>query len=213
MAEPWSNDFAALAERSRAGLPTLDAARAALSTRSQEKSPMRFFKSHPALAALIAIAVLGAASGAAYAVVREVWVTVDPAQSAPEIEHSVQSQLDQQGVPAVVYADKSDDGKLMVAIKSQGEGEGEGSDLHVNIAGLPEGGTRRTLSIEGQLDDTAGMALAQLASSPEMIAVLKADYPSDDALAAAIRQVLVAHGFTNLDVRVEGDEIRIIVKS
>lgn len=211
MAEPWSNDFAALAERSRAGLPTLDATRAALSTRSQETSRMRFFKNHPALAALIALAVLGAASGAAYAVVREVWVTVDPSQSAPEIEHSVQSQLDQQGVPALVYADKSDDGKLMIAIKSQGEGAG--SDLHVNLAGLPDGGTRRTLSIEGELDDAAGMALAQVTSSPEMIAVLKADYPSDDALAAAIRQVLVAHGFTNLDVHVDGDEIHIIVKS
>lgn len=94
----------------------------------------------------------------------------------------------------------------------ESHGEGAGTDLHVNLAGLPDGGTRRTPSIEGELDDTAGMALAQVTSSPEVIAVLEADYPSDDALAAAIRQVLVAHGFTNLDVRVAGDEIHIVVK-
>ena len=43
---------------------------------------MRFFKSHPALAALVAVALLALVGGAAYAVVREVFITIDPDKPA-----------------------------------------------------------------------------------------------------------------------------------
>jgi hypothetical protein len=206
VAEPWSNDFAALAERTQQQLRAPAATRASLSTRTQETPKMsRFMKSHPALTAVIALAVLGAASGAAYAVVREVWVNVDSSESAPEIEQDVTTQLQQQGVTATVQADKSDDG-LRVAIKTLGhEGSDPNPDLHIHVNGEPATGKRLQLQIDGELEDTDGAALAEAASCSEMIAVLKADYPNTDALAAAITKVLADHGFPNATVRVGGD--------
>src|SRR5690242_13103099 len=87
VAEPWSSDFAALAERSRHGLRPL----AAFSEPKETK--MRFFKSHPALAAVVTLLVLGLVSGAAYAVVREAWISIDPDKSAPEIQQDIEDQL------------------------------------------------------------------------------------------------------------------------
>jgi len=113
VAEPWSNDFAALDEHTRDQLRSLEATRAVLSTHTQE-TKMRFFKTHPALAALVALAVLTLVGGAAYAVVREVFVTIDPDKSGRRDRERRPHQLEAAGVPATVHAEKSDDGKLKV---------------------------------------------------------------------------------------------------
>lgn len=210
MAEPWTDDFAALEARSRHGLRSLDATRASLSTRPQE-TKMRFFKSHPALSALLALAILGAASGAAYAVVREVWVDVDPTKSAPEIEQDVTTQLQQQGVNATVHADKTD-GKLLVAIKSDDK---VGSDVELKFRGVVAEGQRRAMRLEGDVDDATRETIDDLVTSPEMLAVLAADYqdPNDGTLAAGIRKVLADHGITNVDIKIDDDGIHVIVQA
>ena len=111
MAEPWSNDFQALEAHTRQGLPRL------LPPPPQE-TKMRYFKSHPALAALVMLLLLGLVGGAAYAVVREVFITIDPDKPADQIEKDVHDQLEAAGVPATVHAEKVDDGKLKIRIGS-----------------------------------------------------------------------------------------------
>src|SRR5262249_21782596 len=130
VADPWSSDLSALGDHTRRDLRSLDATRAALAA-SQEKTKMRFFKAHPALSALLALAVLAVAAPLAYAVVREVWVRIDPDKPAPEIERDIQSQLEAAGVPATVHADKTDDGKLRLAIKATSHDPNSEADIHV----------------------------------------------------------------------------------
>jgi hypothetical protein len=208
VAEPWSNDFAALAQRSRHGLRPLGS----FSTHPKE-TKMRFFKSHPALAALAMLLVLGLVGGAAYAVVREVWVSIDSTKSAPEIENDVNAQLQQQGVPATAHADKTDDGQLTVNIHATDPNAG--SEMHFTVNGEPvqAGSLSVRIYAEGNFDATALQTLDGITSAPDMVAVLDADYPNDAALAAAIVKVFADHGFAHVDVHPNGDEIDVTVRA
>ena len=216
MAEPWTDDFAALETRSRHGLRSLDATRASLSNRPQE-TQMRFFKSHPALSALLAFLILGAVSGAAYAVVREVWVTVDADQSPDQIEHDVTDQLQQQGVAATVHADKEDNGNLRVLIAQTGSGSADlESGLHVEVKNRPAGEQRRrSMRFELKCTDCGidPSALADTMSGPDMQAVLTGEFANDDDLAAAVKKVLAAHGFANAKITVTDGDILVTVDS
>jgi hypothetical protein len=204
VADPWSSDFAALGERTRHRLP-------ALSSLSQpQETKMRFFKTHPALAALTALVVLAALSGAAYAVVRELWVSIDTDKSAPEIERDVGKQLEAAGVTGTVHAEKSDDGK-QTTVEIHSMDPNMGSGLHIAVGGRPAETCEHSMRLEvtAELDPAAMQALHDAASSPEMIAVLKGDYPSDDDRAAAIEQILADRGFHGVEVHVDGGAVTV----
>lgn len=212
MADPWNDDLAALGEHTRHGLRSLAATRASLSIPEQE-TKMRFFKSHPALAALIALAVLGLAAPIAYAVVREVWVQVDADQPAPQIEQSIHDQLQSQGVNATVHADKTD-GDLRVQIRSTDPGAG--SDIHVNLSNLPPNAERREVGVRVhcELDDAQQQRLQDTLASQDLRDLIEnppGSDESDDELADRITAALAAHGFTHVTVKVHGATTEITV--
>lgn len=216
MAEPWSSDFAALAERSRDGLQPL----AAFSQPKEIK--MRFFKSHPALAAAISLLVLGLVSGAAYAVVREVWVSVDPDMSAPEIEHDIQDQLQVQGVPANVQVEKDKDGHLR-KLKIIANGDQAGSDLenlHLDVGGKPAQmmhgeGSRRAMKLEVRchLDDAQIQRLEAALKNPRWLAAFDEHPPGDVGFTTAIANVLRDAGFRETEITVDADTIGVVIKA
>jgi hypothetical protein len=216
VAEPWSRDFDALAERSREHLRSLEATRASLSTRSQE-TKMRFFKSHPALTALAAVAMLALVSGAAYAVVREVFVTIDPDKPAPEIEQDIHQQLESAGVPSTVHVDKSDDGQLKVRIGTTDRDVSSDLQVHVNgVNGAPSESRSLRMELEEtcQLDEAQNAALEATASSPAIIALVTDRGDKSDAdLAPAISQVFHDAGFLDVDVSVADGTVKITVKA
>ena len=216
MAEPWSNDFDALAAQSRRGLRSLDATRAHLSTPQETK--MRFFKSHPALAALFVFLALGLVSGAAYAVVHEVWISIDSHESAPQIEQDVRDQLAAQGVAGQVTAEKSGDGKLKVSIMQTGSDGSDVPDLHLEVNGQEADYPKHGLRIEtrADLDAAQQQRLTDAASSPEMVALLEAcgsgsGAGSDGDRAAAIAKVLADHGFHDAQVQVTGGSVQVTI--
>lgn len=212
MAEPWSSDFAALAERSQHGVRPL----AAFSQPKETK--MRFFKSHPALAAVVTLLVLGLVSGAAYAVVREVWVYVDPDKSAPELQQDLQEQLEDQGVHAKVSVDKPAEGKMQVRIMSTGSA---GSDvdlekLHVHVAGHEddEQQTFRGIRFEVRCGLTEEqMSITQRVVTGDRFIDMLQKHASNDEIARAIKDELAAKGFHDVEVKVDADGIDVIVKS
>ena len=200
MAEPWTNDLAALGEHTRRQLRPL--------SMPQETTKMRFFKTHPALAALAAVALLIALGGAAYAVVREVWISIDSDKPADQIQKDVEQQLVAAGVPATVKAEKSDDGKLKVSIQSTDITAEQGLHIAVNgkAAETHDRMMRLQLACEGKPDPGATQALAEVASGKDMLDVLENQVMSDAELAAAITKVFAAHGY-KADVSVGDDGI------
>ncbi len=213
MADPWSSDLAALGEHSRRNLRTLDATRAALAQHPQE-TKMRFFKSHPALAALIALAVLAVAAPIAYAVVREVWVSIDPDKPAAEIEKDVQGQLEAAGVHGTVHAEKSD-GQLKVSIQHVGSNAGDiGSALHIHVAGKEAvGQVQRMVRFEMacELTPEQMQQLTDVMSGPDMVGVLAKDFASDYDRKTAIAGVLAAHGFKRAEITVDAESVQVKV--
>jgi len=213
VAEPWSNDFAALAERSQHQLRSPDATRTALSTRAKE-TKMRLFTTHPALAALVALLALSLVGGVAYAVVREVFITIDPDKPADEIENDVHNQLEAAGVPATVHADKLDDGKLKIRIGTTDPSVG--SDVKINVNGHtgPEHSLRLALQVKCKLTDEQHEALTTAASGPEIIelAVYRGE-KTDDEIAAAVKTIFGDAGFKDVDVAVTDSSLTVTVKS
>jgi hypothetical protein len=212
VAEPWADDLAALGEHTRRQLRSLDATRASLSARTKE-TKMRFFKTHPALAALIVLVSLGLFAPLAYAVVQRVWLTVDSNKSAPEIENDVRQQLDKAGVNAQVHAEKSDDGgrqQLSVSVWS----EDPNADIDMHVTGSDDEHTisnRRQISIEADFELTPDQSSALHAAVKA--GVTATDSTDSDALAARIRDALAAAGFHDVDVTVAGENVTITVKS
>ena len=214
MADPWSSDLAALGECSRRNLRTLEATRAALAERPQEIPKMRFFKSHPALAALIALAVLAVAAPIAYAVVREVWISIDPDKPAPEIEKDITTQLEAAGMPGTVHAEKSDDGRLKVSIMHSGmKPEDIGSAVHISVTGetgeKPQHMVR--LEVGCALEKAQFDQLTDVLSSDDMVDALKNEDLSDADRAAAIKTVLAAHGFKSVEITTDDEGIHVKV--
>lgn len=212
MADPWSDDLAALGEHTRHQLRSLDATRTALS-RSQE-TKMRLFKTHPALAAILAVLVLALFGGAAYAVVREVFITIDPDKPADQIQQDINDQLQRAGVPATAQAEKDGD-RLKVRIRST---DPNADEVKINVAGRgdpgEQHGLRLRLEVHCELTDAQREALQAAASSERVIDLVVDRGDNTDAdVAAAVKQILADAGFTDTDVAVTSGELAITIKS
>jgi len=156
---------------------------------------------------------LGLVGGAAYAVVREVFITIDPDKPADQIEKDVHDQLEAAGVPATVHAEKVDDGKLKIRIGSVGKDVG--SDLKINVNGLPGGeqhGLRLELKVNDKLSDAQHEQLTEIASGPGIIdLVVDRGDKTDADIAAAVKKIFADGGF-DVDVAVNGETLSITVK-
>lgn len=203
MADPWSSDFAALGEHSRQALRSLQATRASL----PKESKMRFHKAHPALAALIALLVIGVTAPLAYAFVRHVFVTVDPDKPTDQIQQDVTDQLHAAGVEANVKAEKADDNELKLTIQTSDENLG--SDLHVNVGGNTVAAQQgRGIRIECHECDASAQTLASQAVTGGDVL----DHIDDDAaIGPALDKALTDKGFTNVQVTVAPDMITVAV--
>jgi len=170
---------------------------------------MRFHKAHPALAALIALLVIGVTAPLAYAFVRHVLVTVDPDKPADQIEKDVTDQLHAAGVEATVKASKpdNDDGQLKIFIQSSDEQLG--SDLDVNIGGeLHKPGQGRGIRVECHECDAARQQLVMKAAMATPVLEVLDD---DAAVGPAITKSLAAQGVTDVSVTVAADAITVVV--
>lgn len=203
MADPWSDDLAALGEHSRRGLRSVAATRASVPTETR----MRFHKAHPALAALIALLVIGITAPIAYAFVRHVLVTVDPDKPADQVEKDVSDQLHAAGVEATVKATTGDDGQLKVYIQSSDENLG--SDLDINVGGeLRKAGQGRGIYVECHGCDPARQTLVMHAATGGDVL----ESIDDDAkIGPAITKSLAAVGVTDVEVKVAADAITVVV--
>jgi hypothetical protein len=174
---------------------------------------MRFFKSHPALAALTAVAVLMLLGGAAYAVVREVFVTIDPEQSAPEIQQSLQQQLEAAGVPSTVRVDKNDD-KLRVTIGTDDPSIGQDVKVSVNGVKAERAEMRVQLEIACDLDDAQKAAFQVVVSSQHFMDIaVAADATTDADTAARITVLFHDAGFKDVDVKVAESVVTVTVNA
>ena len=111
MADPWTDDLAALGDRSRRQLRSIAATRASVLPKLSKESKMRMFKHHPVLATLVTLVILAVAAPLAYAVVDRVFISVDPDKSAGEIER--RSALSRAVVAGALKALK-DEGRLFM---------------------------------------------------------------------------------------------------
>ena len=213
MADPWTNDFAALDERSRKQLRSLAAVRAHVLSQP-ENSRMRFFKNRPLLAALVVVGLVGAASGAVYAVDR-VFLSVDPDETAPEIEQDVQHQLDQAGIVGTVHAEKSD-GRLTVAIQSTDDHLG--SDLPVMVMRGSNAGAPQQNGVRVQLHTDLSIAQQQqlteaLGEQAFVEQLMRDDMAGHPDGADAYKTQLASHGFHDVTVEAADHAITISVNA
>jgi hypothetical protein len=221
VAEPWTRDLDALDERSRHGLRSLGSF-----APQPKETKMRFFKTHPALAAIAVLATLSLAGGAAYAVVREVWISIDENKSAPEIAQDVTTQLQQQGIPATAKIDKRGDGSFMIQVTTPDDEAGSDlSNMHIRFGDKnahmidPMGGRSIKLDVRCELTD-AQMKLVQDAAPAATVKLVEAAVAAKDfsgvtsgGLAKAIQDELVARGFHGASVVLDPDVVRLIIPS
>lgn len=200
----WTDDLAALGDESRRGLRSLAATRASVPTENK----MRFHKAHPALAALIALLVIGVTAPLAYAFVRHVLVTVDPDKPTDQIEKDVTDQLHAAGVEANVKATKSDDRPLEIRIESSDETLG--SALAVNVGGTTVPAlVGRGLRIECKGCDDTQVAAVQKAATCDAVLDVTDD---DAAVGPAVQKCLRDAGYTNVTVKVAPDAVTVTVE-
>jgi hypothetical protein len=181
---------------------------------------MRFFKSHPALAALIVLVSLGLFAPLAYAVVHRVWLTIDSDKSAPEIEDDMRQQLDNAGVNAEVHVDKSDDNngehKLEVSVTSD---DPNAPEIGVRVDGRDEeGATRRAelrLEVKCDLSPKQHATLRATVSGSDFRKLIaeRPDGVTDADIAAKIKVQFAAAGFRDVDVTIAGDSLTITIKA
>ena len=203
MAEPWSDDLAALGDESRRGLRSLAATRASVPTETK----MRFHKAHPALAALIALLVIGVTAPLAYAFVRHVLVTVDPDKPTDQIEKDVTDQLHAAGVEANVKATKPEGGALQIRIQTSDETLG--SNLAVNVGGqLGSAQQGRGIRIECRECDADQQAAITKAVTGDAVLDVTDD---DAAIGPALQKALADQGFKNVNVNVAPDAVTVTV--
>jgi hypothetical protein len=226
VAEPWSDDFAALDEHSHRGLRSIAATRAHVLS-AQEPTKMRFLKNRPALAALLVLALVGVASGAAYAVDRifEVFIHVDTSKSPTEIEQGVKSQLEAAGVPAKVHATKNGNGTEVEFIMTGSDGSMISSetfsglpdgkpvdldlDLGIRVLGVPAH-PNWTVHVKAKLDDAQNRELRRAVQNQAMYDAI--NIPDDPKMIEAVKRQLASHGFHNVDVTVGPDKVTVVVK-
>jgi hypothetical protein len=206
VADPWTEDLAALGDRSRHQLRSIAATRSSvLPNLVPQESKMRLFKNHPILATLITLAVLAIAAPVAYAVVDRVFISVDPDKSASEIEQDIRSQLEHANVQADVTAEKTD-GRVEVRIVS---GDERMPNLDVDV---PDGSLGQLrLQVTCELTPAQALQLQQAATSPAVIALLGG--PADPQFATKLKQALADRGFHDVDVTIAGSSISVTVKA
>jgi hypothetical protein len=204
VAEPWTDDLAALGNHSKTGLRSIAHMRAEC-TRRESRPKMRFFKQHPALAVLLVLVFLGVAAPVAYAIYDRVFVSIDMSQTADEIEADVKDQLAAHGKSGTVTATKTDHsyevaiasedptmGKLDLEVAAP---DGKKHQLHFDIpACLPEAQQRA-------IGDAASAVLQQAGNGK-----------SDAAYEKEIRDDLNKAGLRDFDVRVRGTSITIVAR-
>jgi preprotein translocase subunit SecF len=169
---------------------------------------MRFHKAHPALAALIALLVIGVTAPLAYAFVRHVMVTVDPDKPTGEIEKDVTDQLHAAGVEANVKATKPDDGTLSIRINSSDQALG--SNLAVKVGNeTVQAQTGRGITIRcHECDETAQETVAAAMNADAVL-----DATDDDAaIGPAITKALADKGYTNVSVTLAPEMVTVDVK-
>lgn len=226
MNEPWASDFRALRERSRVDAPSLERTRqfvlaSAIETETPKEKPMTFLKRRPALAVAIAIALLAVLTPVAYAVVNKVFLTIDRDKSEEEIEKDVTEQLEAAGIsPTEVTAEKRGDGWLKVGIRSDDDPRALASDLDIDVHGSSGGGAevalegqmRIEIEVECDLSPAQMQALTDLVSSDEFTQPVRAGQ-TDAQVAAGMRAVLLAHGYRDADVTVNGTSVTVTVRA
>jgi hypothetical protein len=211
VAEPWSQDLAALDGRSRHQLRSIAATRAHVLS-AQENTKMRLFKNRPALALLVLLALAGIASGAAYTVNR-LFLEIDPEKSAVEIERDVKAQLQSAGVQAEVLADKKSDEELEVRIFSTDHSLPD--KLGVTMPSGEEGEVvpqQLRLDVKCELSGEQRTQLTAASTSLGMIDALVGD-DADTEKATMIKRELASHGFADVEVTFAADAINVTIKS
>lgn len=161
MAEPWTEDFAALGERSAQNLASLASTRSLL--HRPKESKMRYFLNRPLLALALLVGLVGVASGAAY-VVDKLVIHVDDSGTAEEIEADINQQLEAAGVEGSAVVEKSGNllsiGVQMVPgreVELEGVEGGYGMEVRIAAVGAP-------------LGDDRMMAARRIATSADVIA-------------------------------------------
>ena len=200
MADPWTDDLAALGEHTRSQLGSL--------SRPRMEPNMTLFKRRPLFAIIVTALVLAVAAPVAWAIGTKIFVTIDPDETAPEIENDVHDQLEAAGVPATVHAEKSD-GKLTVSVRATGSAE---ADLELHVSGDGSGTVeQRALRVElaVPLDDAAQAKLQAVLASPTVNAALEGDDPG--AVQKVVTDALAAAGFHAVTVAVSPGSLRIRV--
>lgn len=201
MADPWTDDLAALGTHSTTGLRSLAQTRAALPER---KPTMRFFKAHPALATLIVVALLGLFAPVAYAIVDRVFLSVDVSKSEGEIEQDLKDQLAAAGHgDATVKATKSDH-EYSIEISSDNPALGK---LSFQIAA---GGKTYNINLDipPTLTEAQGTAIGEAASN----ALQRPNNESDAMVQQQIENALRAAGLTDFTVAIRELEVTIAVR-
>ncbi len=202
-----SEDLAALGERSQHQLRPLAATRAYVLS-AQENSKMRFFKNRPVLAVLLLAALVGVASGAAYAVDR-VFLQVDPDETAPQIQLDVSTQLQNAGVNADVHADKSD-GKVEVRIATSDPSLPDRLDVSA-LGGAEVQRDAGQLRIEAHtaLDSGQIAQLTSAGSSSDVLAALAIAEAKGDT--GPLTAAFAGHGFHDVTISVAGTSVTVTI--
>jgi len=218
VADLFTQDLAALDQRSRTHLRSLEATRArVLST--PETSKMRFFKNRPLLALAIVLALVGIASGGAY-VVKHAFLNIDPTKSAPEIKHDVETQLAQNGVTANVDVEKSSDNDIKMTIMSTDDKLPEKlRDMGAIVTTRDGSGSsglddQRRITVNddaAHLDDAQSKRLTDALTSRPVITALTTNAAN---VKDVIEDALGEAGFTDVEVVVaDGGDLVVKVKS
>jgi hypothetical protein len=202
VADPWTDDLAALGTHTRSGLRSLAITRAECV--HHERKPMRFFKQHPALAALLVLAILGIAAPVAYAIVDRVFLSIDVNKSESEIEADVQAQLQAAGKTGTVTATKGNH-EYEVAIESDDPSLG---NLDLEIVGPNDTKYQLHLEIPPTLPEAQQTAVGEAASK----AIQRPNGETDAEMEKAIIDDLAKQGVRDVVVKVRGTAISIVVR-
>ncbi len=156
---------------------------------------MRFFKNRPVLAVLLLVALVGVASGAAYAVDR-VFLQVDPDKTAPQIQQDVTAQLENAGVTAEVRASKPTADTVEVKIDSTDPTLPDRIDVSAlgGSADVEKDVHQIRIEAKGLLDEAQNQQFVAMMTAADVVAAMqKGD-------AAALKVAFAAHGFHDVTI-------------
>jgi hypothetical protein len=202
VADPWSNDLAALGTHSRTGLRSLAMTRAACT--DERKPKMRFFKQHPALATLLVLAILALFAPVAYAIVDRVFLSIDVSKSETEIENDIYDQLHAAGHPNAVVTAKKSDHQYEIAIESQDPALGK-LDLEIAAGGKTY---KVHFEIPPTLPESQQMAVGEAVSK----ALQRPAGKSDAEVEKTIVDDLTQHGVREFTVRVRDTSVSVVIQ-